>query len=64
MATMNSRESVSTTARRPPNALKTTVTKEAMMIVCEGVKPSITCPILMAASETEAMMQMLKNTPR
>jgi hypothetical protein len=36
----------------------------ATRIVASGETPSITPPILIAASETEAMIMMLKKAPR
>ena len=37
---------------------------DAQMIQFTGDRPSITPPILMAASETAAMIMILKKTPR
>ena len=52
------------TPRKPPSVLKTTVTTMAAVTDAAGLSPSITPPILMAASVTLAMITTLKNTPR
>ena len=52
------------TPRRPPRELYATVTTPATTTVFMGLMFSMTLPILMAASVTEAMMMVLKKTPR
>ncbi len=52
------------TPRNPPSVLKSTVTTMAAATDCTGLSPSMTPPILMAASVTLAMMTTLKSTPR
>ena len=53
-----------TTPFNPPKELYKTVTIEAITNVSTAVKPRRTLPILMAAKHTEAIIMILKKTPK